>query len=138
SCDLAYAATSATFAVSGINLGLFCSTPSVALSRMVGRKQALEMLLTGRFITAAEAQAVGLINRQASAADLPNLVKETALQIAAKDPKAVALGKSLFRRQIEMGLETAYAAAEEAMANNLAFPSAQEGISTFLARRGAA
>ena len=134
SCDLAYAADSARFAVSGINLGLFCSTPSVALSRAVGRKAALEMLLTGRFVSAAEAEAIGLINRAVPAADLDRLVDEAAAAIAAKAPEAVALGKALFRRQIEMSLEDAYVLAGERMAENLAFPSPRSGIDRFLKR----
>ncbi len=138
SCDLAYAAEDARFAVSGIDLGLFCSTPSVALSRMVGRKAALEMLLTGRFIGAVEAQTIGLINRAAPTADLDQVVDEAAGAIAAKVPEAVALGKALFRAQIEMTIADAYRLAGERMAENLSFPAAKAGIDGFLARRGGA
>lgn len=134
SCDLAYAADSARFAVSGINLGLFCSTPSVALSRAVGRKAALEMLLTGRFVSAAEAEAIGLITRAAPEADLDRVVDEVAAAIAEKPREAVALGKALFRRQIEMNLADAYALAGERMAENLGFDSAKHGIDGFLKR----
>ena len=134
SCDLAYAAESARFAVSGINLGLFCSTPSVALSRVVGRKAALEMLLTGRFVTAAEAAALGLINRAAPTSDLDRVTDEAASAIAGKPPEAVALGKALFRRQIQMPIEGAYALAGERMAENLTFPATKAGIDSFLAR----
>ena len=138
SCDLAFAAEGARFAVSGINLGLFCSTPSVALSRMVGRKAALEMLLTGKFVTAAEAERMGLINRAVPAAELARTVDEAARAIAEKPPEVVALGKALFQRQIELGIEAAYAVADERMAENLSFPSAQAGIGEFLHRKGAA
>jgi enoyl-CoA hydratase/carnithine racemase len=134
SCDLAFAAETARFAVSGINLGLFCSTPCVPLSRMVGRKAALEMLLTGRFVTAAEAAAMGLINRAAPAADLDRLVDEAAAAIAAKSPRVVALGKDLFRRQIEMNLADAYLLAGERMVMNLTFAETKAGIDKFLKR----
>ena len=134
SCDLAYAAEGARFAVSGIDLGLFCSTPSVALSRAVGQKAALEMLLTGRFVGAAEAAAIGLINRAVPAADLDRVVDEAAHAIAGKPPRTVALGKALFQRQIEMGIEEAYALAGERMAENLGFVETKAGIDRFLAR----
>ena len=116
SCDLAYAVDTARFAVSGINLGLFCSTPGVALARAVGRKDALEMLLTGRFVGAAEAAAMGLINRAVPAAELDTVVDEAAQAIAAKAPDAIALGKSVFQRQIELPLAQSYALASRAMA----------------------
>lgn len=134
SCDLAYAAEGARFAVSGINLGLFCSTPGVALGRSVGRKAAAEMLLTGRFVSATEAAALGLINRAVPADDLDAVVDEAAKAIAAKAPEAVALGKDIFRRQIEAPLAEAYALASRGMAENLAFPSAKAGIDGFLKR----
>jgi enoyl-CoA hydratase/carnithine racemase len=134
SCDLAYAAESARFAVSGINLGLFCSTPGVALGRAVGRKAAAEMLLTGKFISAAKAVELGLINAAAPADQLAAVVDEAAGAIAAKPPEAIALGKAAFRRQIEAPLEDAYAIASRAMAENLAFASAREGIAAFLKR----
>ncbi len=134
SCDLAYAAETARFAVSGINLGLFCSTPSVALSRNVPRKAALEMLLTGRFVGAVEAATIGLINRAVPAAELDRTVDEVATAIAGKSSEAVALGKALFRRQIEMPVGEAYALAGERMAANLGFPETGAGIDAFLAR----
>lgn len=134
-CDLAYAADTVRFAVSGIDLGLFCSTPSVALGRMIGRKPALEMLLTGRFVGAAEAAANGLINRAVPADALDAAVDEAALAIAAKPPEAIALGKALFRRQIEMTEAEAYEAAAEQMAVNLSFPSAKTLIDGFLDKR---
>jgi enoyl-CoA hydratase/carnithine racemase len=134
SCDLAYAADGAKFAVSGVNLGLFCSTPGVALGRAIGRKAAAEMLLTGKFIDSAQAQALGLINRAVPAADLDGVVNEAATVIAAKAPDAIALGKSVFRRQIEAPLQDAYLIASRAMAENLGYDSAAEGIDAFLAR----
>jgi len=135
SCDLAYAAQGARFAVSGIDLGLFCSTPSVALSRTVGSKAALEMLLTGRFIDASEAAAIGLINRAVPAGELDQAVDAVAGAIAAKAPEAVALGKDLFRRQLRMPLGEAYALASERMAANMALGCAKAGIDAFLQRR---
>lgn len=134
SCDLAYAADTVRFAVSGINLGLFCSTPGVALARAVGRKDALEMLLTGRFVGAAEAAQMGLINRAVPADQLDAAVDEAAQAIAAKAPDAIALGKRAFNRQVELPLQDAYAVASEAMAENLGFQSAEAGIAAFLQR----
>ncbi|HEY5006740.1 MAG TPA: enoyl-CoA hydratase [Caulobacteraceae bacterium] len=134
SCDLAFSADTARFAVSGVNLGLFCSTPGVALGRAVSRNAALEMLLTGRFVDATEAAAMGLINRAVPAADLDAVVDEAALAIAAKAPEAIALGKLVFQRQIELPLEEGYALASKAMAENLSFASAQAGIDGFLKR----
>jgi enoyl-CoA hydratase/carnithine racemase len=134
SCDLAFSVDTARFAVSGINLGLFCSTPGVALARAVGRKDALELLLTGRFVGAAEAAAMGLINRAVPAAELDAVVDEAALAIAGKAPDAIALGKSVFNRQAALPLESAYALASAAMAENLGFESAATGIAAFLKR----
>lgn len=132
SCDLAFAAEGARFAVSGINLGLFCSTPSVPLSRVVGEKAALEMLLTGRFVGAAEAAVLGLINRAVPDADLDRIVDETAGAIAEKCPRAVALGKALFRQQMDMTVADAYALASRRMAENMTFSSTKAGIDGFL------
>ena len=134
SCDLAFAVDTARFAVSGINLGLFCSTPGVALARAVGRKDALDLLLTGRFAGAAEAVAMGLINRAVPAANLDAAVDEAAAAIAAKPPEAVALGKAVFHRQIEQPLAEAYAIAARAMTENLGYDSAKAGIDGFLKR----
>jgi enoyl-CoA hydratase/carnithine racemase len=134
SCDLAYAAQGARFAVSGINLGLFCSTPGVALGRAIGRKAAAEMLLTGRFVDAARAAELGLINAAVAPEQLDAAVDEAARAIAAKPPEAIALGKAAFRRQIEAPLEEAYAIAGLAMAENLGFDSARTGIDAFLKR----
>lgn len=134
SCDLAYAVDTARFAVSGINLGLFCSTPGVAVARAVGRKDALDLLLTGRFASAAEAVAMGLINRAVPAAELDAVVDQAAAAIAAKPPEAIALGKAVFNRQIERPLADAYAVASRAMAENLGYDSAKAGIDGFLKR----
>jgi len=134
SCDLAFAAETARFAVSGINLGLFCSTPGVALARAVGRKAAAELLLTGKFVGAEEAAALGLINRAVPAAELDRVVDETATAIAAKASDAMALGKAAFGRQIEAPLAEAYAIANEVMVENLGFENARAGIDGFLRR----
>jgi enoyl-CoA hydratase/carnithine racemase len=134
SCDLAFAAEGARFAVSGINLGLFCSTPAVALSRVVGEKAALEMLLTGRFATAAEAASLGLINRAVPESALDAVVDETAAAIAGKCPEAIALGKALFRQQLELGVEDAYALASRRMADNMTFPTTKAAIDGSLSR----
>jgi enoyl-CoA hydratase/carnithine racemase len=134
SCDLAFAAETARFAVSGINLGLFCSTPGVALGRVVGRKDALEMLLTGRFVGAAEAAAMGLINRAVPAEGLDEAVAKAAGAIAAKAPEAIALGKRTFNRQLGEPLADAYATASAAMVENLRFDAAKLGIDGFLRR----
>jgi enoyl-CoA hydratase/carnithine racemase len=135
SCDLAVAAEGARFAVSGINVGLFCSTPAVALSRNMGRKQALEMLLTGEFIDAFEAQRRGLVNRVASADQLDAEVGRLTESICAKSAVAVRLGKQMFYRQLEMGQEAAYQLASETMACNMMSEDAVEGIDAFMAKR---
>jgi enoyl-CoA hydratase/carnithine racemase len=133
-CDLAYAAEGVKFAVSGVDLGLFCSTPGVALGRAIGPKAAAELLMTGRFVGAGRAAELGLINRAVPADALDATIDETAALIAAKPPEAIALGKRIFARQIEAPLEAAYAIAAEGMVENLAFPSAQAGIDGFLKR----
>jgi enoyl-CoA hydratase/carnithine racemase len=133
-CDLAYAADTARFAVSGINLGLFCSTPGVALGRAVGRKAAAEMLMTGRFVDAKRAVELGLVNAAVPAAELDASVDAAAAAIAEKAPDAMALGKDVFRRQIEAPVAEAYAIASAAMAENLALQSARAGIDGFLNR----
>lgn len=134
-CDLAVAATEARFAVSGVNLGLFCSTPSVGLSRNVGRKQAMEMLLTGEFIDAATAQARGLVNRVVPAGALDAEIVRLAEAIIAKPPVAIRAGKALFYRQLELGIAEAYGLATEVMACNMMAPDTQEGIDAFLEKR---
>ncbi len=135
SCDLAVAAEVARFAVSGINVGLFCSTPAVALSRNMGRKQALEMLLTGEFIDAAEACRRGLVNRVVPLAELDGELRRLTLAIAGKSAAAVTMGKQLFYRQIEMGTEAAYQLAAETMACNMMCDDAATGIDAFMAGR---
>ncbi len=134
-CDLAVAASDARFAVSGVNYGLFCSTPSVALSRNVGRKQAMEMLLTGDFIDAAEALARGLVNRVAPPEALDAAVEDLVARIVAKAPAAVRIGKAQFYRQIEAGLDEAYAIASEAMACNMMDAAALDGVQAFIDKR---
>ncbi len=135
SCDLAIAAADARFATPGVNIGLFCSTPMVALTRAVGRKQAMEMLLTGRPIAADEAEAVGLINRAVPASALHDTVMELATLIAGKSPYTVKVGKEAFYRQLEMGLDEAYAYASEVMTRNMLAQDAAEGIDAFLEKR---
>jgi enoyl-CoA hydratase/carnithine racemase len=135
SCDLAVAADVARFAVSGINVGLFCSTPAVALSRNMGRKQALEMLLTGDFIDAEEALRRGLVNRVVPLDQLDAELCGLTDSIRAKSTAAVRLGKELFYRQLEMGLEGAYQVASETMAGNMMNEDAAEGIDAFMERR---
>ncbi|CAG2143155.1 enoyl-CoA hydratase [Cupriavidus numazuensis] len=134
-CDLAVAADDARFAVSGVNLGLFCSTPGVALSRNLSRKQAMEMLLTGDMIDAATACARGLVNRIAPLAQLDEDVARLAASICAKPAAAVAAGKGLFYRQLEMGIEAAYQLAGQTMACNMMDESALEGVQAFIDKR---
>jgi enoyl-CoA hydratase/carnithine racemase len=134
-CDLAVASSEAQFATSGIDLGLFCMTPGVALSRKVARKNAFEMLVTGEFIDAQRAAEIGLVNRVAAPEELDEAVAELAQVIAAKSAAAVAAGKEVFYRQVEMGLEAAYDYAGKAMARNLMFHDASEGIDAFVAKR---
>jgi enoyl-CoA hydratase/carnithine racemase len=135
SCDLAVAADTARFAVSGINVGLFCSTPAVALSRNMGRKQAMEMLLTGDFIDAQEALRRGLVNRVAPADQLDAEIGRLTDSICAKSAAAVRMGKQLFYRQLEMGVEAAYQLAGETMACNMMCDDAAEGIDAFMQKR---
>ncbi len=134
-CDLAVASDNARFAVSGINVGLFCSTPSVALGRAMGRKEAMEMLLTGDFIDAAEAQRRGLVNRVVPMGQLDEEVGKLAASILAKSPIAVAMGKRMFYRQLEMGMEGAYQLASETMACNMMTEDAVNGIDAFMEKR---
>ncbi|MEK7435483.1 MAG: enoyl-CoA hydratase [Pseudomonadota bacterium] len=134
-CDLAVASDNARFAVSGVNLGLFCSTPSVGLSRNLGRKQAMEMLLTGDFIDAQTALARGLVNRVVPPEQLDAEIRKLVDSILAKTPVAIKLGKQAFYRQLEMGLDGAYDLASETMACNMMAEDAQEGIDAFVAKR---
>ena len=134
-CDLAVAADVARFAVSGINVGLFCSTPAVGLARTLGRKAALEMLLTGDFIDAMEAKAKGLVNCVVPADALDAEVERLVQSILAKSAVAVRIGKGMFYRQLEMGLTEAYDYASEVMACNMMSDDAGEGIDAFMQKR---
>jgi enoyl-CoA hydratase/carnithine racemase len=135
SADLAVAAESARFATPGVNIGLFCSTPMVALTRAVGRKAAMEMLLTGDLIPATRAREIGLVNRVVPDADLAAATQALARQIADKSPLTVAIGKEAFYRQAEMDLGDAYAYAAEVMTRNMLARDAAEGIDAFLGKR---
>lgn len=134
-CDLAVAAEEARFATSGINVGLFCSTPGVALSRNVLPKRAFEMLMTGDFIDAATAREFGLINRVVPAEKLDETVGELAQTIVAKSPVAAFTGKKMFYKQLGMDLEAAYSYAAEVMACNMMAEDAGEGIDAFMEKR---
>ena len=134
-CDLAVASDNARFAVSGINVALFCSTPSVPLARNIPRKQAMEMLLTGDFIDAATAKARGLVNRVVPVEKLDAEVKALADAIIAKSPVAVTTGKKMFYKQIEMGMEAAYEYASEVMTCNMMAEDVGEGIDAFMQKR---
>lgn len=137
-CDLAVAAESARFGVNGIDVGLFCATPSVPLVRNMQPKQAMEMLLTGGFIGAEEARARGLVNRVVSADALDAAVEELVAAIVAKPRAAVAAGKELFYRQRELGIEAAYQLAGQSMACNMVLDVAQEGVQAFIDKRAPA
>jgi enoyl-CoA hydratase/carnithine racemase len=134
-CDLAVAVREAKFAVSGVNLGLFCSTPSVALSRNLGRKAAFEMLVTGGFISADEAMEKGLVNRVVEASELQAEVGRLVESILAKPRVAIAAGKGLFYRQLEVGISAAYDDAARTMACNMMDASALEGVQAFIDKR---
>jgi enoyl-CoA hydratase/carnithine racemase len=134
-CDLAVASSESRFAVSGVNLGLFCATPSVALSRNLGRKAAFEMLVTGAFISADEARAKGLINRVVAADKVEAEVASLVDSITAKPRVALAMGKALFYRQLELGINEAYADAARTMACNMMDHSALEGVQAFIDKR---
>lgn len=134
-CDLAVASDVARFAVSGINVRLFCATPSVGLSRNMGRKEAFEMLVTGDFIDAAEAKRRGLVNRVVPIEALDEEVAKLTTSICAKSPVAISMGKQMFYSQLEMGLDAAYQQAAEVMACNMMSEDAAEGIYAFMAKR---
>jgi enoyl-CoA hydratase/carnithine racemase len=134
-CDLAVAGESARFATPGVDIGLFCSTPMVALSRAVGRKAAMEMLLTGDLIDAHRAREIGLVNRVVPDAGLDAAVDALAVQIASKSPLTVAIGKEAFYRQAELDLAAAYALTAEVMTRNMLARDAEEGIDAFLEKR---
>jgi enoyl-CoA hydratase/carnithine racemase len=134
-CDLAVASSVARFAVSGVNVGLFCSTPGVALSRNVLRKAAFEMLVTGEFISAEEAKALGLINRVAEPEQLDGELEKLVATILAKPRVAVAMGKEFFYRQAELDIEAAYQAASQVMVCNMMDEAALEGVQAFIEKR---
>ncbi|CDO27952.1 enoyl-CoA hydratase [Mycolicibacterium porcinum] len=134
-CDLAVASDDARFAVSGVNVGLFCATPGVALSRNVPRKAAFEMLVTGEFISAEQARVLGLVNRVVPDDALDAEVETVVASIVAKPRVAIAMGKALFYRQIDVGIESAYADAGATMACNMMDPSALEGVQAFIDKR---
>ncbi|OMB87212.1 enoyl-CoA hydratase [Mycolicibacterium conceptionense] len=134
-CDLAVASEDARFAVSGVNVGLFCATPGVALSRNVPRKAAFEMLVTGEFVSAAEAERLGLVNRVAVPDALDDEIEALVASIVAKPRVAVAMGKALFYRQIEVDIRSAYADAAATMACNMMDPTALEGVQAFIDKR---
>lgn len=135
SCDLAVAAADARFATPGVDIGLFCSTPMVALTRNVGAKVAMRMLLTGEAVDAHSARALGLVSDVVAAADLARDTAALAARIATKSPRAIALGKLAFHRTAGLDLAAAYADASEVMLANLGLHDAQEGIAAFLERR---
>ncbi len=134
-CDLAIAADSCRFAVSGINLGLFCSTPAVALSRNISRKHALSMLLTGDFINAATALEYGLINQVVDSSDLDAAIEALATNIQSKPARVVSLGKKMFYQQLNQGLDDAYCIATDAISGNMMLDEAREGIDAFIEKR---
>jgi enoyl-CoA hydratase/carnithine racemase len=135
SADIAFAADDARFATPGVNIGLFCSTPMVALSRNVAPKHAMQMLLSGDLIDAETALRFGLVNELAPANDLEERTFDFALKLASKSPLTLAIGKEAFYRQAELPLTTAYAFAGDVMAKNLQAQDAQEGIGAFLEKR---
>ncbi len=134
-CDLAVAAADARFATPGVNIGLFCSTPMVALTRAVGRKMAMEMLLTGELIDAATAKSIGLVNRVVPPAELTASAMALAAQIASKSAATLAIGKEAFYHQAELGLADAYGYASEVMTRNMLTHDAGEGIDAFVGKR---
>lgn len=134
-CDLAVAAQDASFGVNGIDVGLFCATPGVALSRNMLPKQAMEMLLTGDFISADEAKARGLVNQVVPADALDAEVEALVTRLLGKPREAIAMGKALFYRQLETGLESAYQLAGQTMACNMVHEVAQEGVQAFIEKR---
>ena len=135
SCDLAMAADSALFATPGVNIGLFCSTPMVALSRNVSNKHAMEMLLTGDIINAQKAQQIGLINQSLSAEELTGKTMAMAAKIASKSSMTIAMGKRAFYEQAKMPLDDAYTYASRVMVDNMLKQDAEEGIGAFIEKR---
>ncbi len=135
SCDMAVAAEGTRFGVNGVNIGLFCSTPMVALSRNIPRKQAFEMLVTGQFINANRAEALGLINKVVPEAELADTTREMAQLIASKLGAAVKIGKHAFYEQVQMGVDDAYAYTGQVMVENMLYRDTEEGIAAFLEKR---
>ena len=135
SCDMAIASENATFATPGVNIGLFCSTPMVAVSRAVPRKQTMEMLLTGEEISANTAKDFGLVNKVVPAKELELVTSGLASKIASKSPLTLRVGKEAFYRQLEMDLDAAYRYTSEVMAQNMMAADAQEGIDAFMQQR---
>jgi enoyl-CoA hydratase/carnithine racemase len=134
-CDLVVAAEEARFATPGVKIGLFCSTPMVALSRVIGRKRALEMLLTGEFMGAGEARTAGLVNRVVPSAELGSSTRALAEQIASASPLVVGIGKQAFYRQLDLPIHEAYTYASGVMTANATLADAQEGMCAFLEKR---
>jgi len=135
SCDLAVASTAATFATPGVNIGAFCATPAVALGRAVGRKAAMEMLLTAEPVSAQRAREIGLVNRAVAPEALDAEVEALARLVASKSPAAIASGKQVFYRQLELPLTEAYALAGHAIARDFVGADGQEGVDAFLGKR---
>jgi enoyl-CoA hydratase/carnithine racemase len=136
-CDLAVASEAASFALPGVNIGVFCSTPAVGVARNVGRKRVMELLLTGQPVDAPTALAWGLVNRVVPAEQLDAEVARFTGLIASRSTAAIALGKRAFYEQVGAGLDDAYASAGEAMTCNMSFADAAEGIDAFLGKRAA-
>jgi len=135
SCDLAVSDEHARFATPGVNIGLFCSTPMVPLSRNVSRKHAMEMLLTGDFISAERAYEIGLVNNVVPYEELDSFVNELAMKIASKSPLTIKIGKKAFYEQLDKGLEGAYEYCSRVMVENMMARDAEEGIDAFLEKR---
>jgi enoyl-CoA hydratase/carnithine racemase len=135
SCDLAVASSHARFATPGVNIGLFCSTPMVALSRNVSRKHAMEMLLLGDMISAEKAAELGLVNQAVPDEELDSTIAEYAATIAAKPAVTVAIGKEAYYRQLDMNIDDAYDYVSEVMVQNMLVPDAKEGIDAFIEKR---
>jgi enoyl-CoA hydratase/carnithine racemase len=135
SCDMAVAAEGTRFGVNGVNIGLFCSTPMVALSRNIPRKKAFEMLVTGQFIDAHRAEALGLINTVVPQEDLATATEEMAQLVASKLGAAVKIGKQAFYEQVQMELDDAYAYTGQVMVENMLYRDTEEGIAAFLDKR---
>ena len=134
-CDLAVASSEARFATPGVNIGAFCATPAVALGRNVGRKHALEMLLTGEAIDAARAERIGLVNRVVAPEGLVAETDALAHRIASRSPRAIASGKEMFYRQLELGTADAYALASGVIAHDFVGDDGREGVAAFLEKR---